>query len=382
MTAFGGEINPPFNRAISESFAVEFGITTAISPSMQNSADVVTASGCSYLESELSLECLRSLPLEDLLAVSLTVANEVVPQLNGEAAYVPVVDGNFIPDAPSILLNSGRFSDVPLVIGWNNDDATLLLPTNTPSESDVVNGIHSLLRHLTNSTLDHILELYPLSDFIADPAKNVTAEFARLSRIGRDTQFTCPSLFIAAHIASFHAKTLSEATYQTETESQRTTFQRIIGSLLPNQDHRPVSEGPFLYHLNQTVLEGFFTSGGIPQAGIAHNSDLPYVFDNLQPRVDPLPSDFALAKQVSSSWSRFATLGFPSSPKGPTLQGWVPAWKSHNKDLLRDARVMVIGGENLGTSGLVGRDDILADQKLPERCGFILSENVLQEIGF
>ena len=83
-------------------------------------------------------------------------------------------------------------------------------------------------------------------------------------------------------------------------------------------------------------------------------------------------ADEVLAKQISGSWSRFATSGHPSSSKGTTIKGWQAAWAPEIMRLLERARVMVIGGEHAEMSGLEGLRDAIADDQLFERGGFIL----------
>jgi hypothetical protein len=201
----------------------------------------------------------------------------------------------------------------------------IFAPAATQTESDVITIVHQTLPHLTNATLAHILKLYPSSDFMPGPAENVTAQFARLPRMARDIEFICPALFFAAHTASFHPKIESEPIYHTSSKSQGAIFQRIFGSLLPTEGRRSAPPGPFVYQLQQTVLQGFFTAAGITQAGVSHESDIPYVFDNLKAQFNPLPSDVLLAKQVLTSWSRFARFRFPSSAKGTSIKNWIPA---------------------------------------------------------
>jgi carboxylesterase type B len=133
--------------------------------------------------------------MEELLQVSLAVSlKDGPPEFNGLEVFSTVVDGDFIPVAPSILFKTGGFFDIPLIIGWNSDDASRFVPTNTQAEADVVNDMHQIFPRFTNSTLTHILELYPSSDFMAEPAENVTAQFAKLLRVAQNIEFTCPSL--------------------------------------------------------------------------------------------------------------------------------------------------------------------------------------------
>jgi len=112
--------------------------------------------------------------MEELLQVSLAVSlKDDPPEFNGLEVFSTVVDGDFIPVAPSILFKTGGFFDIPLIIGWNSDDASRFVPTNTQMEADVVNDLHQIFPRLTNPTLTHIPELL---------------------RVAQNIEFTCPSL--------------------------------------------------------------------------------------------------------------------------------------------------------------------------------------------
>ena len=384
MTAFGGELNPPFQGAIVQSFPVGTGIQ-ALEIS-QPFVEALQATGCIYHDpsSILSLDCLKSLPLEALLQTEITLSlKDSVFATTGEEVFVPVVDGDFIPAVPSTLFQSGRFSQMPMIIGWNNDEGSFLTPVSIETEADVTAFLHQIFSGITNSTVRRILQLYPSADFKANPSANVSAQWTRASRIVRDGQFTCPSLFFATQ-ARAHQGAIFEATYHPTTLPPQRTLWRALNNIFPARgDHRkesPRSPQTFLYHLNQTVLAGLLSSQGLPQFGVSHFADVPYVFDEVA-RFNATRENVALAKQVSGSWSRFATSIFPSSSKGTTIKGWQPAWVLGIRTLLETARVMVIGGGHPGMSGLDGVNDALADDHLVERCEFLLSEKVLKEIG-
>jgi hypothetical protein len=70
-------------------------------------------------------------------------------------------------------------------------------------------------------TVARILTLCPSSDFTAVLSENITVEFARLSIIGIDIEFTCPSLFFASQAATFNTlESESESIYHPTTTSK------------------------------------------------------------------------------------------------------------------------------------------------------------------
>ena len=71
-------------------------------------SEILKKTGCSSRSSSAKeLDCLRQLPFDKL--------NSSV----AETSWSPVVDGEFIPMAPSQQVNEGTFVKVPLLIGAN-----------------------------------------------------------------------------------------------------------------------------------------------------------------------------------------------------------------------------------------------------------------------
>lgn len=67
-----------------------------------------------------TLECLRSLPMETLLDITLTQADSN-SSVNVGDVYLPAVDGDFLPAAASELIRTGRFTPVSFMAGWVRD---------------------------------------------------------------------------------------------------------------------------------------------------------------------------------------------------------------------------------------------------------------------
>lgn len=74
-----------------------------------------------------SLDCLRSLPLDEINTI-----------LNGTTtSWPPVLDGDFIADYPSNQLREGRFLKVPVLIGTNADEGTAFGVSKGPDGAGV-----------------------------------------------------------------------------------------------------------------------------------------------------------------------------------------------------------------------------------------------------
>lgn len=66
-----------------------------------------------------SVNCLRSLPVEELAALNQQVQNTTYPGPGagyGVFYFGPVVDGYFIQELPTEAFRWGRFYDVPLMV--------------------------------------------------------------------------------------------------------------------------------------------------------------------------------------------------------------------------------------------------------------------------
>jgi carboxylesterase type B len=277
------------------------------------------------------------------------------------------VDGDFIPDLPSTLFKTGRFAKVPMIIGWNEDDGSLFTPPTISTQDDLIKFLLKLVPGLSKPTVDRILHLYPTSDFQGFPDVNLTAQWTRASRITRDIEFLCPALFVAIQVNNHQSHHTAAHLFAPSTGSQQ---------LL--EDFHAESGPVFLYHLNQTAFNPVLDAQGLTFLGISHTADIAYIFDEVA-RFDDSASNVRLAKQISGSWARFATFGVPSG-KGASVGGWETGFGSREKGTLENARVMVIGRGEPGISMLEG-NETLKRERLVERCGFLMSDEVIGEIG-
>jgi carboxylesterase type B len=81
-------------------------------------------------DSAENADCLRHVPMGELLQAQLITHTDRVARNQGDN-WLPVVDGDFVPDAPSKLIADHRFANVSIMAGWTDNDATLF------TESDI-----------------------------------------------------------------------------------------------------------------------------------------------------------------------------------------------------------------------------------------------------
>ncbi|KAL0566921.1 hypothetical protein V5O48_015075 [Marasmius crinis-equi] len=355
ILSYGGTRPIPFHAGIMQSTALEAASTSNLTHDTYNAvAELAACDVDDDPQSPASLECLRSLPFEELLNVTIVQHDSTADSNTGDV-YLPAVDDDFLPGASSELTLEGVFPKIPLMIGWTDQDATEFTHTNISTPSDTRNFIQLFFPGLTNDTLTALLSLYSSSDFTADPAANLTAEFYRSAQIHRDIIFTCPSFLFGHAMAQKFWNDSSE-------------------------------EAPSVYYYDQNQIVA--STGVVPPGlGVIHGSELRYIFGfsgyNATGGIHPTSDDLELQKRESRTWSSFASLGRPSLDGRKTLEGWRPAYGEAG-DGQFDVNLYVVGGPDAGISRLSGEGATphVLSQRLRERCEFLNREYVIAELKY
>ncbi|KAI1146367.1 putative lipase [Nemania diffusa] len=348
IMAYGASKPVPFHQGICESQNNEPGITANFTiDAMQL---VVDAVGCntSDLHSAETVKCLRDFDMETLLDASVETYTGDIAHNAGDI-WLPVVDGDFLPASPSQLIKEGRFANVTTMIGWCQDDLTAFTDTTITTAEQVHDFIQAYIPTMTSANVDKFLALYPISDFTANKPANLSSQFYRAARAFRDILMVCQPLFYAENLAKR-------------------------------------GNDVYLYDWNQTIsdqiIEGLVGETGY---GVIHTSDLEYVFGNISLFDDgeyPLhisSSDFALSSRSSRSWSTFASTGKPSLKGHNTFKGFTTAYPGNDQ-----VDIFIAGGPHEGISAIDGSGAIpvLAVQKLRERCAFLNSDEIIEQLRY
>lgn len=339
MLAYGGKLPVPFQQGICQSQVLEPGITGNFTRNAMES--VTNQANCTSgdFNSKAALSCLRKLNTETLLAASIATYQDDISHNVGDI-WLPSVDDDFLPAAPSLLLSQRRFAPVATIMGWCENDVARFTDTNIKTAEDTRAFIASYVPNVSKGNVDSLMKLYPADEFPENKTAGLSSEFFRTARIFRDILMTCPTLQYGKFIAE---------------------------------------EGTdvFLYDWNQTIA---------PSApGVVHGSDLPYVYANFSAYIapgsptHPTPSDYELSHRASRSWSTFANTNEPGLQGHDTFQGFRQSFSSHNQ-----VQVFIAGGPNEGLSSIDGHgsQSILAGEKLRQRCGFINSPEMVHQLRY
>jgi carboxylesterase type B len=355
IMAYGASKPVPFQQGICQSGGLEPGITANFTiDAMQAVVDYVDCDA-SGLHSKETVACLRNLDMQTLLDASLVT----YPEGNGGDIWLPAVDGDFLPAAPSTLIREGRLANVTTMIGWCEDDLTFFTDFTIKTSEDTRRVVAAYAPGLTSTNVDKLLSLYPVSDFAARATSNLSSEFFRTARIFRDMIMTCPPMWYGQHIAAAGGNN---------------------------------NNNVYLYDWNQTILEPIIdeASGGLTGFGVIHTSEFAYIFGNLSHYnisglpFHPTPDDYRLAERGSRSWSTFAATGIPSLDSGHnTFQGFTQAFPAGGGGD-EDVYIFVAGGPSEGLSAIDGPQSKgpMSAQELRERCGFLNSPEVIEQLRY
>ncbi|ODA78219.1 hypothetical protein RJ55_05600 [Drechmeria coniospora] len=348
IVAYAGRKRAPFHRAICQSQALEPGITANFTSSAMRA--VIEHVGCrsNDVHAKETMACLRDLDMQTLLNASLATYRGDISHNIGDI-WLPVVDGDFLPAAPSRLVREAQFSHVTTMLGWCEDDVTFFTDIKIRTAEDTARFLAAYLQGVNEPSLRRLLSLYPVSDFPRVEAGALSSEFYRSARIFRDVLMVCPSIWFGERMAA-------------------------------------AGNDVYLYDWNQTMLEPLLAAVH-NQSGLGpiHTSEFAYIFGNLS-HYDlngypfrPTMADHQLRDRGSRSWSTFASTGMPGSKGRDTFQAFAQAYPATG-----DAFLFVAGGPHEGRWALDDHQSPLAvtRQKLRERCAFINSPAMIEQLAY
>ncbi|WP_267289146.1 carboxylesterase/lipase family protein [Mycobacterium hackensackense] len=250
---------------------------------------------------------LREAPIESIIAASKHLYNEVPRRFPGTLAFVPIVDGDLVPDYPVQAARAGRTHPVPLIIGTNRHEAALFRWMRSP--------LMPIAPHTLRDMFAAIASEQPGLQIPTEA--EITAVYRGRGRkpalgVARDVGFRMPSIWFA-------------------------------------EGHSAVAP-VYMYRFDWAtpVLK-------LLRLDAAHATELPYVWGNLVmgPK-DPtfklggLAAGTAVSERMRARWTRFAAGADPSAGPG------APVWPAYRPD---ERATLIIGRE----------DEVVADPDREQR---------------
>lgn len=206
-----------------------------------------------------TLDDLRARPAQDWVTAQ--------GGLQGGLGFGPFIDGRFVTEPPAAAFSSGRAHDVPLIVGANSNEASVLTTLGVPTGA------------LEAAVGDHL----PALRTLYGPGTS-DAEFTRQA-LG-DVVFVAPSRWVAGAAAS--------------------------------------GQPSYLYYFDYVAAA---RRASVP--GASHGSEIPYVFQswNRTPVLARLmsPEDKAMSEMMSACWVAFAKTGKPACGSAPAWPAYDPA---------------------------------------------------------
>lgn len=279
---------------------------------------VVKNAGCA--SSSDTLSCLRSLPYQQFLSAANSVPG-IFSYRSLDLSYLPRYDpeSSFFPASPS--LNSGNITQVPLILGDQEDEGTFfsLVLSNVTTTSKLVTYLKSYFPLASREDIQGLVDTYPVnpsagSPFRTGPLNEIYPQFKRIAAILGDVTFT---LTRRAVLSSLSTRFPSTPTY--------------------------------------SYLSSYFY--GTPVLGTFHSSDTTVAYNPA-----PLPESF---NAIATYYIGFVNGGDPNKliASTPGLPTW-PKWNANSPQLLnfRAADNGIIPDDFRGQSYqyLVAKEGVLA----------------------
>uniref|UniRef100_A0A7N8Y5B0 Carboxylic ester hydrolase n=1 Tax=Mastacembelus armatus TaxID=205130 RepID=A0A7N8Y5B0_9TELE len=255
--------------------------------------------GCNGGNDTELVDCLRSKTPQELIDQEW----QVLPwSALFRFSFVPVVDGEVLPDTPEAMLNSGNFKDTQILLGVNQDEGSYFLLYGAPgfskdnesliSREDFLEGVKLSVPHANDIGLEAVVLQY--TDWMDENngAKNRDA----MDDIVGDHNVICPLAHFARSYAQHHAL---KANMGGSVSS--------INSGGNFEGHCPVWVYLYLFDHRASNLAW-------PEwMGVIHGYEIEFVFGlPLEKRLNYTLEEEKLSRRMMKYWANFARTGNPN----------------------------------------------------------------------
>ena len=300
-----------FHRAVAQSNWIHgwdrplAGDAGGLTPAEAQGTAVAAALGVGDLDPDAGLAAMRTASADDMLAAMR--AGEGSPFLRSGHVWAPNVDGWAVPDDPLAMYAAGRQHPVPLVVGMNGNEGSLM------TRALPLSGAEAFALHLEG--------MYP-ADLVGALLAHYDVTDATM-RAGLD--HLVHDLYFAGPVRA-HAR------------------------------HQSAVAPVWMYHFTRVPPTPWGEA-----LGAHHAAELVYVFGTLttddEPGERPLglsplgdftEVDTGLSETMRAYWVRFAATGDPNGPGLPAWPAWDPASDRHlelGAEVSVGGRLHVAGGE-------------------------------------
>ena len=219
----------------------------------------------------------------DIMALRAMSADELLaklpnaPTFSTDWHFGPVIDGYVLPDDPGVLLGTSSQAKVPLLIGYNADEAFFYRNQSPRTRAGYLDFIHKLF---PQELVDKVLTMYPAADDASAAAV--------VLRLFSDFRFITPTVLTARAASKV-------------TDVYMYRFTRVS----------PLNRSTF--------------------GGAGHGTEIPYVFGHIPADESQYEEiDRTLSRAMAGAWVEFAKTG---KPNGASLPEW-PAYSAPDYRLL------------------------------------------------
>lgn len=255
-----------------------------------------------------TLECLRSVPYETLYPYMQTAIGP---------GFYPTVDGDIMPNYPTVLLSEGRFAHVPHLYGTNSDEGSDNAPEGIDTDDELFDYLHTGVGYdFPAATVRQIMALYP-----DDPAQGIPLNTGAERFADRGWQYKR----VAAIVGDiyYHATRWNDARHYAQHTPNGTFIYRFntrgwveVASNATSTNTTTVS-----------CVDGVCGTLNAAYKGVAHATELAFVFDNPE-YTGPWPEYRELGQQMAQMWINFAHDWDPNGV-GPGSTNVTVAWPTY-----------------------------------------------------
>lgn len=309
LMSYGGRTDGLFHASIQESGSAStawYNGTDWYQPLYETIVDAVHCT-----DAIDTLACLRSVPYATLLPYMQT---DVGP------GFYPTVDGDIMPNYPTVLLAEGRFAHVPHLYGTNSDEGTANAPDGINTDDDLFAYLYTGVGYqFPARTVREIMRLYPDDPAQGIPLNTGNVRFAelgwqykRVAAIVGDIYYHAPRWDDARHYARYNPN--DTFVYRFNTRG----WVPVTGAA--------AAANVTTSNVSVSCVDDICGELNTPSEGVTHATELAFVFDN-PAKTGPWPEYRALGQQMAQMWINFAHDRTPNGAgTGTGTANWTVAW--------------------------------------------------------